>query len=247
MIARSRRRCGLRSTNSSRASPATGEHQRGDRRHPDGEAQEQPGASRETRRDELDVGREGEVDLDHVLRQDRDERHAGHGDPGRRSTSAASAAQASMKAAATTAPPNTSRPIIGREVHPAQPQQHAGHAAAPPWSPAAPARPATPRRRCRASPGADRRRDPVAAMRRRLQADSAMVTSANRTKHDDHDPEHERQDPLRQQRERLVVVASVVPARAGSVAAPRRQVPTPAGRRRRRSSSRLLRRPASPP
>ena len=62
---------------------AADEHDRGDRGHPDREAQEQARAAGEAGRHELDLAAEGEVDLDHVLRQDGDERDARHRDPRR--------------------------------------------------------------------------------------------------------------------------------------------------------------------
>jgi hypothetical protein len=60
--------------------PATGE-QHDDRRHRDGEPEQQAAGSRQVRGDVLRVPEKGEVHLDEVLRQDGDERHDGDHQP----------------------------------------------------------------------------------------------------------------------------------------------------------------------
>ena len=84
MIARSTRRCDPKHDHLQARPSTAAEHDGRDRGHPDRDAEQQPRAAREARGHELHVAREREVNLDHELREDRDERHARHRDPGRR-------------------------------------------------------------------------------------------------------------------------------------------------------------------
>ena len=83
MIARSTRRCGAELDDLQARPSAAAEHHRRDRGHPDRNAEQQPRAAGEAGGHELHLAAEREVDLDDELRQDRDERHARHRDPGR--------------------------------------------------------------------------------------------------------------------------------------------------------------------